>query len=154
VSEPFKPVGEKARWRYVVDWAHRRPAGATVTYGRLAQLMDAPNRHIVQAAVRTALPHLERDYRRTLEVIPGVGYRVADAAGHLRQSRTQRKRATRALTRSLSKVTSVDLNKVKDPELRDEIRINARVLEDQLEAERRASQRMRRREERLRILHS
>jgi hypothetical protein len=83
--------------------------------------------------------------------IRGYGYVVADPSGHLKQGRAHRKRGDRQFRRAHSTVTNVDLNGA-DPKVRDELVITRRVLEDQLEANRRFDQKLRRRADRRRIL--
>ncbi len=152
--KPFQPVGRQARTKYVIEWAVAAEVGDIVSYDTLAELMElqcrsaAQARATVQQTVFRALPLMERDHARTLEVVRGFGYRVADALGHLRLGHGHRRKAGRSLRRGHSKVESVDLAKVEDPEVVRRIETARVVLDGQLEAARRAAAKLRR-EERL-----
>lgn len=142
---PFIPTGQQARTAYVVEWAAAADIGDLITYERFAALMEVQQRSAVQGAVHRALPILERDYSRTLETIKGVGYRVADARGHLRLGGVHRRKASRSLRRGQSKVESVDLRQIRDdPELVRRLEAERVAIDDVIEANRRADDKLRR----------
>lgn len=85
--------------------------GELLPYDLLAEQMglsDPADRDHVRSAVNRARPRLERDHRRTLVVVPAVGYRVAEPHEHLALSRQHVRKARRSITRGHSKLANVD----------------------------------------------
>jgi hypothetical protein len=131
---PFKPVGRAARWRILYEelLKHANP-GDLITYEQMAELLelhperDRPKIH--QAISRAGDEFLEED-KHALEPVPGRGYTVVTANKHLDIGRRHQKKASRALTRSHTVVTNVDLNGV-EPELRNAFTTVARAIAQQ-----------------------
>lgn len=141
---PFVPINQQARSKYVRDWAATAEVGDFISYEQLAELMGATERSQVQHAVRKALLRIEEDHSKTLETIVGEGYRVGDVRAHLRGGFAYRRRASKALQRGRSKVDSVDLSQVTDPVTRQHVETLRTVFDTQQEVERRLAARVKR----------
>ena len=110
---PFRPLGDKARWRILYGMLTGRQPGAVITYDEMGLVLgldpegDRP-------AIRSALARAAREYgeqdKRAIEAVPGTGYRVIAPREHLRLARRHQRRAGRSLDRGHSAVTDVDLS--------------------------------------------
>lgn len=107
----FQPAGEKARWRIAFDIFATAERGTVVMYDHLRQEM-ACDQASMQAAVRQAVPRLEKQMNRTLTPVRGVGYRVVLPEGHIELARQHLDKARESTNRAKSKVEHVDLNGV------------------------------------------
>ena len=91
-----------------------------LTYSYMAGVLDLDpvrdREEIRQAFYRAAKKH-EREDKRAVEVVKGVGYRVVEAKEHLALARKHQKRSGRQLSKAVGKVTNVDLNGM-DPAVR------------------------------------
>jgi hypothetical protein len=155
----FKPAGEVARWRVVYERFSREQAnvGDTVTHVELGELLDLGPEHkhrlsTISGAVREAIRHLEEDQRRTLEPVPGVGYRVADIEGHVKRVIGQRLKHRRALVRSGRSVAAIDRNEIDSPELLQRVEAQQAVIDALMEADRRLTEKVARHDKMLGIL--
>lgn len=113
--EPFKPLGEEARWKTVYAMLKTTKTGGIITYRQLGDALGLdPERDrvkIVQAVRRAGKEHQEKD-KRSVEVVRGEGYRPVDASGSLALARGQQRKAGRTLARGHSAAVNVDLNGV------------------------------------------
>jgi len=109
----FEPIGERARWRALVDEFARVDRGETITYERLGELLGLHpdgERHAISAAVRKASKALSREHDRSLVNVRNVGYRVALPDEHVDLAGDQQRRSGRALVRARAHVEHVDLS--------------------------------------------
>lgn len=144
--EPFKPVGDRARWKVIYDLLVRTSTGEVLTYetiGEAVGLDASKDRQRIQMAIRRAArEHLTKD-KRALDVVPNVGYRVVDAPEHLLLARRYQGKANRALARGHSAVTNVDLTGV-GPEVRQAFEVVGAAFAMQMDFNRRFDVRQRR----------
>jgi chaperonin cofactor prefoldin len=104
---PFEPKGAEAEWRPVYRAVKKLKTDGIITYAELEELLG----HQVstdRSAIYRAIRELEKIDKRTMEVVPRVGYRVVEAREHERLARVHQKRSRRQLGRSLRKVRSAD----------------------------------------------
>lgn len=148
---PFKPTGDRARWRVVYDLLCRAAIGDVVTYQQLADALaldPGTDRAKVQMAVRRAAKeYLDQD-KRALDVIPDEGYQVVDAAGHLTIARRHQSKASKALVRGHATAANVDLSGV-EPATRHALEVVAQAFALQMDFNRRLDVRQQRLEEAL-----
>jgi hypothetical protein len=136
---PFEPAGEQARWKTVYAILRDAPVDSLVTYDQMAEALALDpdkDRHAVQMAMRRAAQELEREDKRTVDVVRNEGYRVVEPREHLSLARRHQKKAGRSLARGQSKVTNVDLSGV-DPEVRHALEITAQAFALQMDFNRR-----------------
>jgi len=136
---PFDPIGEQARWKTVYELLRDAPVDTIVTYGEMAEALNldpVKDRHTVQMAMRRAAQELERENKRTVDVVRNEGYRIVEPREHLALARRHQKKAGRSLSRGHSKVINVDLSGV-DPEVRHALEITAQAFSLQMDFNRR-----------------
>lgn len=136
---PFQPSGDRARWQIVYDELTGQDIGAVVTYetlGTLLQLDPDADRHAIQMAVRRAAKEYLQADKRALDVTPNKGYRIVEAAEHLRLAKGHQRRAGRQLVAGYSKTVNVDLSGL-EPETRHAFEIVARAFSMQMDFNRR-----------------
>lgn len=136
---PFRPVGDRARWRILHELLRGARVGEVVTYEEMAEALElSPDdeRSKVQLAVRRAVKELEVEDLRTVEVVPNKGYRIVEPERHLDLARKHQRKASRALVRGQSKVVHVDYNGMA-PEVRRACEGLAAVFAAQLDFNRR-----------------
>lgn len=146
VMSPFKPIGDRARWRTVYDLLCKTPTGDVLTYeaiGAALGLDPESERHVIQMAVRRAAKEHEEADKRAIEVVPNAGYRVVEAPEHLRLARGHHKRASKSLVRGQSKVVNVPLGDL-DPETRRAFEVVAVAFAAQIEYSRTLDMRQKR----------
>jgi alkylated DNA nucleotide flippase Atl1 len=146
VMSPFKPIGERARWRIVYDLLCKTPTGDVLTYeaiGEALGLDSESERHVIQMAVRRAAKEHEEADKRAIEVVPNKGYRVVEAPEHLRLARGHHKRASKSLVRGQSKVVHVDLGAL-EPDTRRAFEVVAAAFAAQIEFNKRFDLRQKR----------
>lgn len=110
--DPFKPVGERARWRVIYDLLKNLDVGEVLTYAEMGEALDLhpdDDRITIQLAMRRATQELEQADKHTTDVVTGVGYRIAEPIEHLGLARKHQRKANRALVRGKDKATYVDL---------------------------------------------
>lgn len=118
MSEVFKPVGERARWRMIYDLMRQAKIGQTVTYVAMAKMLGLDpegDRHALQMAARRAGLELERVDRRATDAVKNVGYRVVEPPEILGLGRRRNRKAGKQLARGSITVNAVDLNAVDGP---------------------------------------
>jgi len=96
-----------AQWRIVYDAVAALNIGDTVTYEQLSEMLGRPFADD-RGPIYRAMTELERENRRTLDVVPRVGYRVVDAPEHEKLARRHHKRSRRQLKKAHSKLASAD----------------------------------------------
>lgn len=148
---PFKPAGDRARWRMVYDVLRHADIGDVITYEALAEALGldpGKDRHKVQMAVRRAsVDFLDTD-KRALDVVIDEGYRVVDASGHLLLARRHQSKASKSLERGHSAATNVDLSGV-EPQTRHALEVVAQAFALQMDYNRRLDVRQKRLEDAL-----
>jgi hypothetical protein len=138
---PFLPIGDKARWRIVYDMLRSCTVNGVITYPTLGAALDLDpeiDRHAIQMAMRRAAKEHEENDMRAIESVPNVGYRVVEAAEHMRLAKGQQRRARGALMRGQSKVVNVDFNQI-DGETRKAFELVAQAFQMQVDMTRRLS---------------
>ena len=103
----FETLGEKSRREILIELVADAAPGFVFTYDTLGEAING-SREEVQGAVHVALKDLERNHKKTLEVVRNVGYRVVNPAEHIRLATKHQTKATRSLKRAKSKVAHVD----------------------------------------------
>lgn len=137
--EPFQPVGDQARWRTIYDLLRTIPVNGTVTYQQLGDVLGLDpdgERSAIQNAMRKAAWEHEQLDKRTVDVIPGTGYRVVESHENLGLAKRQQKRSSRALMRGHSKAVNVDLNGI-EPNVRHALEVIAQGFALQMDFNRR-----------------
>jgi hypothetical protein len=141
MSEMFKPIGERARWRVVYELMAGAEVGATITYDDMAEhlSLDAKrDRHALQMAARTADLHLQKTDRRAATAVRGVGYRIVQPDEILGLGQRRNRRAGRQVKLGALVTQAVDLNAV-EPETRKALETLARGFAVQGEINRRVA---------------
>jgi hypothetical protein len=112
VSARFAPKGEKPEWQMVYDeLLATADFGDVITYAMLEETLGrpfAPNRGPLYRA-REQLGELRK---RWLEAVPNVGYRVVDAAEHVRLAATHKLKGRRQYGRMLKVMQVTDLTRL------------------------------------------
>lgn len=112
---PFRPVGERARWRIIFDLLAGMQPGEVLTYEDAAEavgLDPVADLAVLQAAFRRAGQENEVTNRRAIEAVPRIGYRVVTADEHERLARKYQGRSIVALQSGRSKVSNVRLDEL------------------------------------------
>jgi len=91
--------------------------GTVYTYDELTESLEdgtdrTYDRRMVQSVVRLAKLRLLREHRRTLTVVPNVGYRVAHARDHRGIASDQSKRGERQMRRALATMENARLEEM------------------------------------------
>ncbi|MGL5909416.1 MAG: hypothetical protein ACRCZP_05400 [Phycicoccus sp.] len=110
---PFEPVGDRARWRVLVDLFKATARGTMVDYVELGDALGLHpdnDRDAIRAAVQAASKHLSAEHNRSLQAVRGFGYRVVLPEEHIDLARGQQRRSRKALARAQVHVTHVDLS--------------------------------------------
>lgn len=123
-----RPVPEwKLIWQNLLEQADY---GRVVTYPELDRVLGRPfinNR----SPIYKARAYMGRLRRRWLEAMPGIGYRVIDAAEHLRVADDHKARGRRQLHRMQEVTNSTDIERLTPLELSKfdiQTRINATLI--------------------------
>lgn len=103
----FEPKADVAQWRLVYDTVRTLSIGDTIPYERLSEVL-ARDFTADRGPIYRAITELEREDKRTLDVVPRVGYRVVDAPEHERLARRHHRRSRRQLGKAHSKLASAD----------------------------------------------
>lgn len=118
MSEGFKPISERARWRMVYDLMRKAEINDTVTYEQMGEMLDLDPerfRHELQMAARRAGLELERVDRRAADAVRNVGYRIVEPAEILGLGRRRNRKAGKQIQRGAITTQAVDLNEVDGP---------------------------------------
>jgi len=152
--EPFKPLGDQARWRTVYEIFRKTDTGKLVTWKQLGDALALDpvkdRAKIIGAVKRAAKEHEVKD-KRAIDNVRGDGYMPVDATGSLVVARKQQVKSGRALARGHSTAVNVDLNGT-SPEVRKALEILAGQFDAQLEFNRRIAGKQLRMEEDLKAI--
>lgn len=107
MRDPFKPKGAVAQWRMIFDYMKDREVGELVTYDQLTEALDRDFRHDRGPFYR-ARREMEAERKRTLVVVTGKGYQVANVQEHEREVIKHHQKGRRQLRRSKVLVESAD----------------------------------------------
>lgn len=95
IVTPFEPKGEKPEWRMIYDeLLAEADYGGLISYRALQDVLGRPLEDNRSPLYRARL-ELGEQRHRWLEVVPGVGYRVIEAAEHLRIAQAHKRKARR-----------------------------------------------------------
>jgi hypothetical protein len=117
IADRFQPIGERARWRILVDEFAAVDRGTTISYDQMAEVLDLDpleDRKAISAAVRSASRVLSSEHERSLVPVRNVGYRVALPDEHVELAGEQQRRSRKALVRARNHVEHVDLSGLSD----------------------------------------
>lgn len=149
MSEHFKPIAERARWRMIYDLFRGAGVGETVTYDQMAAALGLHwkrDRHALQMAARRAGLELERVDKRAADAVKNIGYRVVQPAEVLGLGRRRNRKAGTQIQRGSITTSAVDLNDV-DPATRAALETLARGFAMQAEINRRFAAKQREHDE-------
>lgn len=129
----------RSNQQVVVDHVHAAQPGTEFTYEELAAVLaDGTNRVFervdVQQVVRLAKFQMLRQHKRTLQTIPGFGYRLAHARDHAGIADDHTKRGHRQMKRALTTMENARLDEmtVQERELHlAQCAINSRLYHEQ-----------------------
>ncbi len=107
--EPFKPIGEVARWVPVYENLRDLEPGEVVTYAQLSELAGIDIRQDRSPFVR-ACTELLNKHGRTLINVQEVGYRVLRASEHGDVAKYQTKKASRRMRAAIALLEKADRN--------------------------------------------
>jgi hypothetical protein len=151
MTQPFRPIGDRARWKSVYELMRKTGTGGVITYAMMGAALnldpDADRAKIQMAARRAATELLNVDLRST-EAIRNRGYQVVETSRKLEIARKYQGRAARAVRKGQAHVTHADLANL-DPDTRAVFEAMAWKFEQQDEALRRLDVRARRHERQL-----
>lgn len=136
MSEAFRPLAERARWRMIYDLFRQGRTGDVVTYTQMAELLAVDDRHVLQMAARRAGLEFERVDHRAVDAVRNVGYRIVNPPEILGMGQRRNRRAGRQIARGATTVAAVDLNEV-DATTRSALETLARGFAVQAEVNRR-----------------
>jgi hypothetical protein len=112
VNAKFAPKGEKPEWQLVYDaLLGDADFGTTITFEELDRVLG---REFVtnRAPLYRARDELGSRRKRWLVPVPSVGYRVTDAAEHVRVAIEHKRKSRRQLGMAVRVLTSTDLNRL------------------------------------------
>jgi hypothetical protein len=131
---PFRPVGDRARWRTIYDLLRVRKVGEMLTYDEMGAALDLDpdeDRTTIQLAMRRAARELETEDKHAVDVVVNEGYRIVEPAEHAQLAHRHQRKANRSLARGKSKVDNVDFNAI-EPEARKVFELMARAFGAQI----------------------
>lgn len=108
---PFAPIGDRARWQMVYELVEDTETDTVITYDDAARLLDldpVKDRPIIQAAIRKAADHHQKETGRAIESVPNVGYRVVKSHENLRLAHGRQKRSQKQLKRAHQTLVRTD----------------------------------------------
>lgn len=135
----WQPLGEHARWRILYDMLCAAEVEQVLTYAEMAAALGvdpATERAKIQMAMRRAAEEHEKVDKRSLDVVPGRGYRVVPATENIGLARRHQKKAGNSLVRGHSKAANADLSQV-DENTRSALETIARAFALQMDFNRR-----------------
>lgn len=142
---PFEAKGDRPEWQMIYDVLARGKVGDVIEYPALDKALGRDfrnNRHPLERAIRELL----NVKRRTVENMPGKGYRVVAASEHERLARQQQKFARRRIAKGLRTTRGTDRSQLTPEEALRLDRLEI-MLADQQEALRRHESRIAKLEE-------
>ncbi len=141
MSETFRPLGERARWRVIYDLFRAAEIGDTVTYADMAgplNLDPEEDRHTIQMAARRAGLELERIEQRSADAVKGKGYRIVQPEELLGLGQRRNRRAGRQIRRGAT-IAEAGLATIDDPTIRNAMETLAQGFAVQAEINRRVA---------------
>ncbi len=154
MSEMFKPIGERARWRVIYELMRGADMGATITYAMMAEplgLHPVDDRHALQMAARKADLELQKVDRRAATAVRGRGYRIVQPEEILGLGERRNRKAGRQVVLGALVSQAVDLNAV-EPETRRALETLARGFAVQQEINRRVQHKQEKQDELISML--
>jgi hypothetical protein len=141
----FEALGREARWRAVYALLKPLKVGDILTYECMAEAieLDPDDRNKIRIALHRAAREYEQVDKHAVESVPNVGYRVVEAAEHLKLAQRRQKRAGRQLKRGHDHVVHVDFNGM-DQEVRKGFEVTAHAFSMLLDYNRRFDVRQKR----------
>lgn len=142
---PFKPVGDRARWRVIYDLLRKLNVGDILSYDEMGDALDVDpgkDRLTIQLAMRRAARELEVADKHAVDAVTNEGYRIVEPTEQAALAHRHQKKARRSLARGQSKVVNVDFNLI-GPETRKAFEIMAGAFAAQIDFNRRMDIRQR-----------
>lgn len=130
----FKPLGDKARWVIIYDALKKLGPDDLLSYEQMGTLLNvdpAYRKDIISAAARRAVQELERKDNRTCRIQRGIGYCIATPKHQIELAQRHQGLAARHIATAHTKITTVDLNQIEDPEARKGIELMGFALAEQ-----------------------
>jgi leucyl aminopeptidase len=142
---PFRPVGDRPRWRVIYDLLRKLNVGDLLSYEEMGHALDLDadtDRLTIQLAMRRAARELEVVDKHAVDAVTNQGYRIVEPNEQAHLARRHQRKANRSLARGQSKVVNVDFNQI-DPETRKAFEIMAGAFAAQIDFNRRMDVRQR-----------
>ncbi len=139
MTERFKPINERARWRMIYDLFRQSQTGEIVTYEQMGSALGLDpviHRHQLQMAARRAGLELEKVDKRAVDAKQGVGYRIVEPTEILGLGRRRNRKAGTQIDRGAIVTQAVDLNLI-DQQNRNALEMLARGFAVQAEINKR-----------------
>lgn len=115
VFKPTRADGKSYR-DVAVELFKDQPVGAVIKYKQLTQVLDVPERHRLNAIVRSALRPMLKLHQRGLKCIPGIGYRVLEAKEHVNIAHKHQSKADKQMGRALMFYRGTNLSELTEAE--------------------------------------
>jgi hypothetical protein len=154
MSEMFKPIGERARWRVIYELMRAADTGVTITYEDMATplgLDPVKDRHALQMAARKADLELQKVDKRAATAVRGTGYRIVQPDEILGLGERRNRKAGRQVVLGSLVSQAVDLNAV-EPATRKALETLARGFAVQAEINRRVQHKQEKQDELINML--
>lgn len=154
MSENFKPIAERSRWRMIYDLFRQAEIGQTITYetmGKALGLHPINDRHALQMAARRAGLEIEKVDKRAADAVRNTGYRIVEPSEILGLGKRRNRKAGKQIQRGAITVAATDLNSV-DRETRNALETLARGFAVQAEVNRRFAAKQQRHDELFELL--
>ena len=114
---PFTTIGETSRRLQVIEYAGQIEDGEVIRYEELEALLGGElQRAKIQQVVNQAKQGLQKTYKKSLEAVPTIGYRVLLPGEHIHLSRHHQKKGRRQTRRSKSAVVNTDYTQLTELE--------------------------------------
>jgi hypothetical protein len=101
------PTG-KPQWRKVYEALSGRPYGDVVSYDEIRRVAGIDLR-LNRSPVYRATREMEEADARTIEAVPGVGYRIVEPTEHERLAHARRRFAGRQMRRSVAVIRATNM---------------------------------------------
>lgn len=115
VAAMFKTIGEKSRRLQVIEKVADMQPDQVISYETLESMLSV-DRLTAQSVVNSALPGLQREHKKTLVAVRGVGYRVLQANEHLGLATRHQRKGRRAVRRGKLVVVHTDYGQLTEAE--------------------------------------
>lgn len=101
-----------AEWRIGYEFVQPLEIGAIATYDKICDVLDRARDDLnpIYRIMGRAAKELRRHDKRSLECVPGIGYRVLHPTEHELQARRYHRQGHRKMTTSLEVVKATDLD--------------------------------------------